>query len=103
VQDCLDAILTAIAQPAKVAIYNLGTAEYCQVSDSAQWISQRLGLTPGFTFAGGERGWIGDSPFIFLDCRRIRSLGWTPKLAIRAAVERTVDYLAANRWLLENR
>lgn len=103
VQDCVDAILTATAQPAKVAIYNLGTDEYCQVVDSATWISQRLGLEPEFSFAGGERGWIGDSPFIFLDCRRIRSLGWTPKLGIRAAVEKTVDYLAANQWLLEDR
>ena len=26
-------------------------------------------------YTGGERGWIGDSPFIFLDTRRIRALG----------------------------
>lgn len=103
VQDCVEAILTATAQPVKVATYNLGTDEYCEVTDSARWISARLGLTPEFTFAGGERGWIGDSPFIFLDTKRIRSLGWTPKLTIREAVERTVDYLVANRWLLENR
>lgn len=103
VQDCVDAILTAIAQPAKVAIYNLGTDEYCEVTNSANWICQRLGLEPRLTYAGGERGWIGDSPFIFLDGSRIRSLGWAPKLTIRAAVERTVDYLSANKWLLEQR
>lgn len=103
VQDCVDAILTATAQPAKVAIYNLGTDEYCEVADSARWICGRLGLNPQFEFSGGERGWIGDSPFIFLDCSRIRSLGWKPKLGIRAAVERTVDYLVENRWLLETR
>jgi UDP-glucose 4-epimerase len=103
VQDCVDAILTATAQPAKVAIYNLGTNEYCEVNDSAKWICARLGLQPEFTYGGGERGWIGDSPFIFLDCSRIRKLGWEPKLRIQAAVEKTVDYLAANQWLLERR
>jgi UDP-glucose 4-epimerase len=103
VQDCVSAILAATAQPAKVSIYNLGADEYCEVADSARWISERLGLQPRFSFAGGERGWIGDSPFIYLDTRRIRALGWQPQLTIRQAVEKTVDYLAANRWLLEHR
>ena len=103
VQVCVSAILTAIAQPSKVSIYNLGTDEYCQVADSARWICARLGLDPEFTFSGGERGWIGDSPFILLDCSRIRALGWKPEFGIRESVEKTVDYLVANRWLLENR
>ncbi|MGA9785011.1 MAG: NAD-dependent epimerase/dehydratase family protein, partial [Candidatus Sulfotelmatobacter sp.] len=35
VQDCLDAILTAIDRaPEKVNIFNLGTDEYCEVNDS---------------------------------------------------------------------
>ena len=37
---------------------------------------------------GGERGWIGDSPLILLDCSRLRALGWTPRLTIAEAVER---------------
>ena len=32
---------------------------------------------------GGDRGWIGDNPFIFLDTAKIRALGWQPKLTIR--------------------
>jgi UDP-glucose 4-epimerase len=54
-------------------------------------------------YAGGERGWVGDSPFIFLDCSRIRALGWRPKLSIREAVVRTVDYLRGNTWVVERR
>jgi UDP-glucose 4-epimerase len=60
-------------------------------------------LSPELTYGGGERGWIGDNPFIFLDCTKIRSLGWKPRLSIREAVLRTVDYLRDNRWLLEAR
>ena len=52
---------------------------------------------------GGERGWIGDSPFIFLDCRKIRTLGWTPKVAIRDGIVRTLEFLRANPWVLEAR
>ena len=97
VEDCVEAILTALARPDdKLAVFNLGTDEYCRVRDSVGWICQRLGLNPALHFTGGERGWIGDNPFIFLDCNRIRSLGWAPRHSIRAGVERTVDYLVAN-------
>ena len=104
VQDCLDAMLTAIEKAEdKINIFNLGTDEYCQVNDSIGWITSHLGITPTLTYTGGERGWIGDSPFIFLDTSRIRSLGWTPQLSIRDGVIKTLDYLIANPWLLDER
>jgi UDP-glucose 4-epimerase len=94
VQDCIEAIWTVITKSTdRVNIFNLGTDEYCSVDDSAAWISERLGVTPASDYTGGERGWIGDNPFIFLDCAKVRSLGWKPSLSIRQAVERTVDYL----------
>ena len=104
VQDCVDAILCAIERARdKVNIFNLGTDEYCQVDDSVGWICDALGITPKRTYAGGERGWIGDNPFILLDCKRIRSLGWAPKLTIREGILKTLQYLQANPWLLESR
>ena len=104
VQDCVDAMLTVIAKaPAPVNVYNLGTDEYCEVNDSIGWISQKLGVNPERRYTGGDRGWIGDSPFIFLDTKKVRSLGWKPKLTIRQGVEKTVDYLRANPWLFESR
>ena len=69
--------------------------------DSIGWITGHLGITPTLVYMGGERGWIGDSPFIFLDTTRIRSLGWTPKLSIRDGIIRTLDYLRSNDWLLD--
>jgi len=102
VQDCVDAILTALEKGSeKVNLFNLGTDEYCEVLDSVGWISERLGVRPEITLSGGDRGWIGDNPFIFLDCSRIRALGWKPRLSIREAVVKTVDYLTANSELLE--
>lgn len=104
VQDCIDAMLLAMAKsPSGVSIYNLGTNEYVEVDDSIGWISDYLGVSPKRVYAGGERGWIGDSPFIFLDCSRIRSLGWQPKLSIRDGVISTLDYLVQNQWILNSR
>ncbi len=96
VQDCISAILLALDRAAaKVNLFNLGTDEYCAVDDSIGWIAARLGLDPVRQYTGGERGWIGDNPFIFLNCSRIRALGWQPRLTIRQGVERTVDYLSS--------
>lgn len=104
VGDCLDAMLLAVEKAtAKVGVFNLGTDEYCQVDDSIQWICEYLKISPEISYTGGERGWIGDSPFIFLDCRRIRELGWKPKLSIRESVLNTLEFLERNRWVLERR
>ena len=104
VQDCVDAILLALAKTTSpVSIFNLGTDEYCQVNQSIQWICEHLGLHPKLTYTGGDRGWIGDNPFIFLDCSRIRALGWQPRLTIQQAVGKTVEYLQANQQILTAR
>jgi UDP-glucose 4-epimerase len=104
VQDCVSAILTAAERAdAPVNVFNLGTDEYCQVNDSIGWITKALGLDPELRYAGGERGWIGDSPFIFLDCSRMRSLGWRPALTIEQGIIRTLEFLRANAWVIEKR
>jgi UDP-glucose 4-epimerase len=100
VNDCVDAMLMATASVVgKVQLFNLGQDGYCQVNDSIGWICDHLGLQPRLEYSGGERGWIGDSPFIFLDCKRIRALGWSPKQTIAEAVVDTVRYLEQNHWL----
>jgi UDP-glucose 4-epimerase len=87
----------------RVNILNVGQDGYCEVTDSVRWITEHLGVKPRIEYSGGERGWIGDSPFIFLDCSRLRALGWRPTLSIRDGVIRTVDYLQQNLWLLDSR
>jgi UDP-glucose 4-epimerase len=101
VKDCVAAVLTAVEKAnEKTNIFNLGVDGYCEVNDSIGWISAHLGVKPEVRYAGGERGWIGDSPFIFLKCERIRALGWTPQLSIREGVLRTVEFLQNNEWVL---
>ena len=104
VQDCVDAMLFAMERPSdRVNIFNVGVDSFIEVDDSIRWISEALGVNPTIHYAGGDRGWIGDNPFIFLDTAKIRALGWTPKLTIREGIVRTIDFLQANEWILEAR
>ncbi len=94
IDDCVIAMMLALEKSTeRVNIFNLGTDEYCQVIDSVGWITQKLGVCPTLSYSGGRQGWIGDNPFIFLDCGRMRKFGWVPAKTIREAVENTVEYL----------
>jgi UDP-glucose 4-epimerase len=109
VQDCVSAILhvmnsgTAKSARHGVEIYNLGTAEYVQVSDSIRFICHELGLKPRLEYTGGNRGWVGDNPFIFLDTKKVQGTGWKPSLTIEQGIGRTLEWLRQNRWVYENR
>lgn len=104
VQDCLNAVMLAWDKAQeKVNIYNLGCDEYCQVNDSIAWICTQLNVKPEKKYTGGARGWIGDNPFIFLDCQKIRQLGWRPQYSIRDGVMATVNFLQKNPWVFEQR
>lgn len=94
VQDCIQAMLTAMARSTdSVNVFNLGHDTWCEVNDSIGWICAALGVAPRIEYSGGERGWVGDNPFIFLDTRKIRTLGWQPELSIQAGIGRTLDDL----------
>lgn len=104
VNDCIDAILHIlnINTNSKVNVYNLGTDEYVQVNDSVRFITNHLGLNPTIKYSGGNKGWIGDNPFIFLDTQKIRNTGWKPKLTIEQGVISTLNWLQENKWVYEN-
>ena len=109
IQDCLSAMLhvakLGLAAKAKhrVEVFNLGAPEYCQVKDSIGWICEALSLQPRLEFTGGERGWIGDNPFIFLETKKIQSTGWKAQLTIREGILRTLRWLQANPWVFDQR
>lgn len=109
VQDCVDAMLHVIGQAtAKHAkhhtqVYNLGTAEYVEVNQSIGYLCAALGVQPKLEYTGGDRGWIGDNPFIFLDTKKVQATGWKPKLTIEQGIIRTLRWLEANRWVYEAR
>jgi UDP-glucose 4-epimerase len=101
VTDCVAAIVAQVEAEPTFEVFNLGIDGYCTVKDSAGWIAERLGVEPAFEYTGGDRGWVGDNPFIYLDTGKARAAGWQPRFEIRDAVESTVDYLLEHRWILE--
>ncbi len=104
VQDCLDAMLLAVEKAKdKINIFNLGVDGYCEVNNSISWICREMGVNPKLEYSGGDRGWVGDNPFIFLDTKKIQALGWKPKVSIEEGVVRTVQWLRDNEWVLEAR
>ena len=70
---------------------------------SIGWICEAVGASPSIVYSGGDRGWIGDNPFIFLDNTKIWASGWSPKLTIKQGVLKTVEFLRANEWVYEAR
>ena len=102
VQDCISAMLTAVraheSQAGSAHVYNLGSDETVTVNQSIATITAHLGLDPALEYAGGRRGWAGDSPLIHLDCARIRTLGWKPTLSIAQATVRTLEWFEANPY-----
>jgi len=109
IQDCISAMLhvtkLGLATHARhrVEIFNLGLPEYCQVQDSIGWIGEALKLQPRIDYSGGERGWIGDNPFIFLETKKIQATGWKPQLTIREGILRTLRWLEGNPWIFDRR
>ena len=101
VQDCVDAMLHVLSlkSETKVNIYNLGTNEYVQVNESVRFIIDHLNLNPEIRYSGGNKGWIGDNPFIFLDTSKIRNTGWNAKLTIKQGVISTLTWLQKNQWV----
>ena len=107
--DCLDAMLhvvnraTARQARHRVETYNLGTDEYVQVNDSIRFICRALGVKPQLEYSGGNKGWVGDNPFIFLDTKKIRATGWKTTLTIEQSIIRTLQWLQQNQWVLQRR
>jgi UDP-glucose 4-epimerase len=110
IDDCLDALLhicerqhTAQAARHRYEVYHLGCPDHCRVRDSVGWICDELGLSPTIQYGEGQRGWVGDNPFVFLDIGKALATGWTPRHGIEASVRETARWLVANRWLFEAR
>jgi len=56
-------------------------------------------MSPRIVHAGGERGWVGDSPRILLDTSRLRALGWSPTRSIEESIVETLAFLEASPFV----
>jgi UDP-glucose 4-epimerase len=85
-------------------VFNLGHDYFLTVLEVVKVILDELKLKDvKLEFAGGKRGWLGDSPLVRLDTSKLKSLGWQPEVSIEESVRRTARYLADHPHLLEVR
>ena len=105
VKDGVSGIMQAIEKSSDLKnVYNLGHDNFLTVIEVVRVILDELKLHDvKLEFAGGKRGWVGDSPLVHLDTSLIKSLGWRPVTPIEESIRRTVRYLSANPKLLEAR
>ena len=105
VKDGVDGIMMGIEKAREQKnIYNLGHDYFLPVTEVANLILDELGLEDvRLEFAGGERGWLGDSPLVHLDTTKLKALGWKPKTSIEEGIRRTVQYLKQHPKVLQER
>jgi UDP-glucose 4-epimerase len=97
VQDCAAAMLLAVSKAQEpINVFNIGHDEWIQVNDSIRVICREMGVDPELRYTGGIRGWVGDSPKILLDTKRLRGLGWAPTKSIEQCVVETLRFLVEN-------
>ena len=102
IEDCVDAItLTMNRNKNPIEIYNLGTDKFITVNHSIKTILKILNLSPKIYYKGGNRGWIGDSPKIYLDTKKIKKIGWRPKKTIEESIKETIEFFNHNKWLFK--
>jgi len=103
--DGVDGIFYAVEHAKELKnVFNLGHDEFMNVLDLADIIVEELGLKRvRYLTTGGERGWLGDSPFVHLDTTKLKALGWQPRVSIEQGIRNTVRYLRAHPQVLEKR
>lgn len=95
VSDCIEAVLLALKNmKEKVNIFNVGNTNYCDITTVANWVCEEMALkNVKYKYTGGERGWIGDAPFVFLDVSKLLNLNWKPKYSNEETIRNTVKYM----------
>ncbi|MBU2646185.1 NAD-dependent epimerase/dehydratase family protein [bacterium] len=95
VADGVEGIFHAVASSdSPKNVFNLGHLEDMTVVALADIVVDEMGLDKvAYHFAGGARGWLGDSPLVLLDTSKLNQSGWKPLVSLEEGIRRTVRYL----------
>jgi UDP-glucose 4-epimerase len=99
VHECVDAMLFAVGHSRDtVNTFNVGSEDWIDVKAIAGIVTGEMHLSNvRYRFTGGERGWVGDVPRMLLSLKKIKSLGFNPRLGSRESVRMAVQALLAER------
>lgn len=95
VEECVDGMIYAYNRSGHSGceIFNLGSDTTTRVSEIVRIILEETGnKDTKVHYAGGERGWPGDQPRVYMSIEKMKNLGWSARLssdqAVRTAVRR---------------
>jgi UDP-glucose 4-epimerase len=103
VLDCVRAMRLTIERsksPTNIHVTNIGHQDWLEVNESIRILCDELKLKPELCYTGGVRGWVGDSPKILLDTKRLRGLGWEPQRTIEESIRETIRAFEEQPFLL---
>ena len=93
VLDLVDAIIDFSMKDIRgVEIYNIGVETATTVTEIADMVCKRLGLTDvQYKYTGGNVGWKGDVPAFQYDLSKIHKAGWSASHNSNESVQATLD------------
>jgi UDP-glucose 4-epimerase len=91
VSDVCQAIEKVIPRDPRFEVFNVGTDETWTPVEIAGLVAASMDLVPKVELTGDT--WVGDNPYILLNCWKLRQLGWRPGHSVGGAVRDTVDWL----------
>lgn len=110
VDDCIDGMLFGyskfLATPSEGELFqcfNLASHGVSNVRFLAETVVDafqnelKLSVRPRVEFGEGNRGWVGDVSYTWLDGARLEKLGWIAKLDSNAAVKRAVGEIVKEK------
>ncbi|MFH0818135.1 MAG: GDP-mannose 4,6-dehydratase, partial [Candidatus Micrarchaeota archaeon] len=101
ISDCIDSVLLAYKrQKSNFEVFNVGSDRTFSVDEIAGLVSSDMGVSPKYSYTGGERGWVGDVTKMRLDVRKLKKLtGWKPKISMKAGVRLYLEWLARGKGI----
>lgn len=101
INDGIKAIFKVInSSSEKINIFNIGHDDILTVDEIVDTIITSLNIKIKKRYLEGDRGWIGDNNFVYLDTKKLKRLGWKPRLSFKEGIEKTLLYLQNNQHIL---
>jgi UDP-glucose 4-epimerase len=73
-------------------VFNVSTIDYLTVTEIADLVTERMGLTGvTYEYTGGRRGWKGDVPVVRFSATRLEARGWSCGRTSREALIESID------------
>lgn len=102
VEDGVKAIFKIIhSSKDQINIFNIGHDDILTVDQIVDAILATANINIEKKYLGGNRGWVGDNNFVYLDNKKLKKIGWTPKYSFKEGIKKTVAYLEKNPQLLK--